>query len=104
MLFAEAASPKNRAVIGCVPTVSVDFVSVATALPFSVADPIPVVPSKNFTLPVGTGPVLVTWAVKVTFCPNVEGFGLEVRVVVVGYPFTTCVTNPVLGLNIASPA
>ncbi len=44
---------------------------------------------QNFTLPVGAGPVDVTVAVKITVCPEAEGFGLEVRVVVVGCPSTT---------------
>jgi hypothetical protein len=35
------------------------------------------------TVHVGVGPLDVTVAVKVTFCPELEGFGLEVRVVVV---------------------
>src|SRR6266849_5548654 len=104
VLFAEKASPRYWAVIGCVPTASVDLVSLATPLPFDVADPIPVVPSRNFTLPVGAGPVLVTGAVKVTACPNCEGFGLEVRVVAVAYLLTTCVTFPLLVRNMESPA
>jgi len=103
VLFAETASPKYWAVIGCVPTASEDLVSLATPLPFNVANPIPVVPSRNFTLPVGGGPVLVTWEVKVTTCPNCEGFGLEVRVVVVAYNSTTWVTFPALGLKLESP-
>src|SRR5712671_6674743 len=102
VLFAEKSSPRYSAVIACVPTASLDFVSLATP-PLTVAAPIEVAPSRNFTLPVGAGPALVTWAVKVTACPNCEGFGLEVRVVVVGYFSTTCVTLPVLGLKVASP-
>ena len=81
--------------IGCVPTASVDLVILAVP-PLNTAAPSVVVPSRNFTLPVGTGPVLVTCAVNVTACPNCEGFGLELRVVVVGYPWTTWVTEPVL--------
>src|SRR5258708_2230331 len=86
VLFAEKASLRYSAVIGCVPTASVDLVSLATP-PLNVAEPIASVPSRNFTLPVGAGPVLVpcTCAVNVTACPKCEGFGLEVRLVVVGY-------------------
>ena len=65
VLFAEAASPRYCAVIGCAPTASVDFVSLATP-PFNLTDPIPIVPSLNVTLPVGVCPADVTVAVKVT--------------------------------------
>ena len=49
--------------------------------------------------PVGTPPpgaIVVTVAVKVTACPNIEGFGNEVRVVVVlaGLMVRVPVTKP----------
>lgn len=44
-------------------------------------------------------------AVKVTDCPWVDGFKLDVNLVVVGYLLTTCERAvEVLALNIASPA
>jgi hypothetical protein len=56
--------------------------------------PSDVVPSLNVTVPVG--PVEgETAAVKVTVCPFVEGFGLDVKVVVVlslVVVLTTCTT------------
>jgi hypothetical protein len=62
---------------------SVDLVSLATP-PLKVAEPMPVAPSRNFTFPVGKlGPADATVAVKVTGCPTVEGFGVEVSVVLV---------------------
>src|SRR5260221_8741397 len=65
------------------PTASVDLVRVAAPL-FNVADPIPSVPSKNFTLPVGgLGPVDINVAVKVTGLPWIDGFKEELRFVVV---------------------
>jgi hypothetical protein len=51
--------------------------------------PIVVVPSVNITAAFGLPPYCpVTAAVKVTVCPLVDGFGVEVRVVVVGAWFT----------------
>src|SRR5213593_233064 len=52
----------------------------------SVAVPIVTAPSLNATVPVGTpvaGATGRTVAVSVTACPTVDGFGVEVRVVVV---------------------
>ena len=95
--------PEYAAVIGCVPTASEDLVIVATP-PLRVADPITVVPSLNATFPVAVfGPAEVTLAVKITGWPWVEGFGLEVRLVIVGSRLTTWVTLPVLGRNEPSP-
>src|SRR2546425_6057284 len=50
----------------------------------------------NVTEPVGTptaGATAVTVVLSVTACPAVEGFGVEVRVVVVCPLFTVCVTT-----------
>ena len=49
VLLSLKLSPKYCAVIGCVAMANVDLVSLATP-PLNVADPIPTVPSKNFTL------------------------------------------------------
>ena len=59
--------------------------------PFNGAVPSKIVPSwKKVTLPVGaTGPVVVTWALKVTRDPGGDGFGLEVSVVLVWASSTT---------------
>jgi hypothetical protein len=67
------------------PVVRDDVVNVACPEALSVPMPIVVVPSSNVTVPVGVPvPLLgVTVAVKVTDCPNVLGFGDEVRSVVV---------------------
>ena len=46
-------------------------------------------PSKNVTVPVAVDGETV--AVKITVCPNVDGFGLDVRVVVVGVLLTACI-------------
>jgi hypothetical protein len=52
-----------------------------------------VVPSLSVTVPVGV-PVVddLTVAVKVTGCPNVDGFSDETTVVVVFALFTVCFT------------
>ena len=62
------------------------IVSVATPEPLSVPVPSVVAPSLNVTVPLGVPPLPVTVAAKVTACPNVLGFGDEVRVVEVGAP------------------
>src|SRR4051812_40969739 len=65
-----------------------------------------VAPSLKSTVPV-TGVTVVrevTVAVKVTLWPGVDGFGVEASVVVVPDLLTACETEPVLALNVASPA
>src|ERR1700722_2200586 len=56
---------------------------------FSVAVPIVAALSKNVSVPVGVGPAVTggTMAVKVTACPEVDGFGAEVNVRLVCAPF-----------------
>src|SRR3989442_4974179 len=52
------------------------------ALPLtSVTVPRAVAPSLNVTVPVGTLAAEVTVALRVTACPVVDGFGVEVRLV-----------------------
>src|SRR5271156_699599 len=84
VLVAESLSPSYSAVIECEPAASVDLLRLAT-FPLSAADPSVVVPSRNTTCPVGLGPELATVAVKVIALPELEGFGLDARTVVVGY-------------------
>jgi len=70
--------------------------------------PSTVAPSRNVTVPVGTPVADVTVALRATACPVVEGFGVEVKVVVVvgvaAGAFTTWVTTAdVLAANVALP-
>jgi len=54
--------------------------------------PMTVTPSRKFTVPVGLpapGAVTVTVAVKVTDCPNTDGFADELRLVLVLALLTT---------------
>jgi hypothetical protein len=70
----------------CAPAVRLTVVKVATPEPFKVPVPIVVAPSLNVTVPVGVGApttVPATVAVNVTGPPTVDGFALEVSVVVV---------------------
>jgi hypothetical protein len=72
------------AVIAWLPTASVVVLNVATPLLFTATfDASVVAPSANATVPAGVPAMEVTVAVKVTDCPNVEGFGEEVTVVAV---------------------
>ena len=64
---------------------------VATPVPFRAADPICVVPSRKFTVPVAaTGREFDTTAVNVTAVPSEAGLELEVSVVEVGCTASTC--------------
>src|SRR5881397_1007664 len=95
VLAANVALPPYAAVSGCVPTASVEMESEALPLT-SVAVPSTVAPSRNVTVPVGTPAAEVTVALSVTACPVVEGFGVEVKLVVVdaaGGALTTWVTK-----------
>jgi hypothetical protein len=64
----------------CGPAESVDIDSVALP-PLSGTLPSELTPSKNCTVPVAAEGD--TFAVNVTFCPNMDGFTLEDTVVVV---------------------
>src|SRR5881394_4011746 len=74
------------AVIACVDADNVVVASVAW-LPLRAALPSGAAPSMNVTVPVGTpapAGVARTVAVNVTAWPNIEGFAVALRVVVVG--------------------
>ena len=67
------------------PTLKDEVEKVATALALSVPLPKKVAPSMKETAPLGVpGLVEVTVAVNVTDCPNTDGLGDEVSVVVLG--------------------
>ena len=74
--------------MGCDAIVRVEVLNVATPLA-SVPVPIDVPLSLNVTVPVAA--LGVTVAVKVTDAPKVEGFKLELKVVVEFAMFTVCV-------------
>jgi hypothetical protein len=107
VLVLKLPSPPYTAVIECEPTLRVLVANVATPEPSSVPVPTVVAPSLKVTVPVGIpepGALAVTVAVKVTDCPNEEGFALEVRAVVVGSLFTVWVRMvEVLVLKLPSP-
>ena len=70
----------------------------ATPLPFTLTVPKTVVPSLNVTEPVKPLPEAgVTVAVKVTFCPEFDGFGDEVTAVLVVSLLTVRVPEAVTG-------
>ena len=75
------ALPPYVAVIECEPGVSAPVVSDALP-PLNATVPKEAAPSKNCTVPVGPEDGL-TVAVKVTCCPNTEGFSDDVNAVVV---------------------
>src|SRR5262249_62241171 len=81
--------------------------TLSEALPLkSVTVPSTFAPSRNVTVPVGTPVAEVTVALRAIACPVVEGFGVEVKVVVVvtARAFTTAgTTAAVLAANGALP-
>ncbi len=88
--------------IECDPTANDDVLKVAVPL---VSETLPkdVVPSMKVTLPVGIpapGEAAETVAVKVTDCPNTEGFAAAVTLLVVAALLTTCVKA---GLDVLPP-
>src|SRR3989441_2175860 len=106
VLAANVALPPYAAVSGWLPAASVEVESDALPLT-SGAVPSTVAPSRNVTVPVGTPAAEVTVAFRVTACPVVEGFGVEVRLVVVAAAaggFTIWVTTAdVLAANGGAP-
>ena len=79
------------------------------ALPeLKLAVPSVAAPSRKVTVPVGVpvpGATALTVAVKVTDCPNTDGFTDEVTVVELLALFTVCgMAAEVLELKLASPA
>jgi hypothetical protein len=88
-----------------VPTARVEVIKLAEP-PLKVPVPNTVVPCLNVTVsPSGGAPEPeVTAEVKVTVCPEVDGFGEDESVVVVATFFTTCFTVfDVLGRKFKSP-
>jgi len=90
------------------PAASAVVTNVATP-PVSVPVPMGLPPSRKVTVPVGVpvpGATAETVALKVTDCPNTDGFAVEVTAVVELALFTTCglpVREPVLPLKLLSP-
>jgi hypothetical protein len=99
LLVVKPPVPVKAAVIEWLPIARVEEVKVALPAVTVAAVASVVVPSVNFTVPVGTlvpAPVIV--AVSVTDCPEVEGLSDEVTAVVV-VPETDCETEPLLLLK-----
>ena len=85
--------------------VKVEVDKVAWPVPSSVDVPSVVEPSLNVTVPVGTPPLDVTAAVKVTGWLNTEGLAEELTVVVVEKALcTVCTVLPLLFPNTGSEA
>jgi len=94
-------------VIELLPAGSCVVFVVKVAVPLaSVAFPRLAAPLMNVTVPPGVpapAPV-VTVAVNVTACPNIDGLGEEpVIVLVVAALFTVCRTDPELTANLVEP-
>src|ERR1700693_4208653 len=93
LLLPKSESPPYTAVTGVVPTLSVEVIKTAEP-PLKGPVPSTVLTSTNETAsPSGGAPALeVTTAVNVTASPSVDGFGADVRVVVVASPTMVVVT------------
>src|ERR1051326_2182123 len=103
-LFAHPVLPVKFAVITWVPTASAAVVNDAWPLATGTADA--VAPSWKVTVPLGVPAAELTVAVNVTLCPNTDGLGAELTVVLVALlPLcTTCVTAPLLAAERLSEA
>jgi hypothetical protein len=99
-------SPLYLARIKWFPTAKADVVKVATPELLSVELPRVALVSRKVTVPVGVPePVEVTVAVNVTACPDTDGFGDDMSVVVVPaleLP-TVCTVLPLLVKKLPSP-
>ena len=105
VLLRNLSPPVYFAVSVCFPTVSVEILGLA--VPFvKVPSQILVEPCSSTTEPCGVVPGYsgVTEIVKITACPEVDGFTEELSVVVVVALFTTSLKLPELGAKFASPA
>jgi len=102
-----ASLPYCAVMLECTLTVKAEVDNVA--MPPTPTVPVPrlVAPSKNVTVPDGLpapGAIAATVAVKVTDCPNTDGFGAEVTLVVVLALLTTWLTVPeLLPVKFVSP-
>ena len=82
------------------PLVNVAMGSTAWPIVLIGALPRDLEPSLKVTVPVGVPPALeLTFAVKLTVCPKFDGLGEELKLVVVGLIWTTCVTVPELAVK-----
>ena len=89
----------------CEATASVEVVKVAWPVPSRVEVPNVEEPSLKVTVPVGTPPLDVTAAVKVTDWLNTEGLVEELTVVVVAKALcTVCTVLPLLAAKTKSEA
>jgi len=106
VLLAKTALPAYLQVIEWVPTVSVDVVKVATALPFRVPVPSVIGPSRKVTVLVGVPEVLdVIAAVNVTGAPlDAEAAELTNTAVVAANPMVSVTAAEVLPAKFALPA
>jgi len=92
------------------PVGSMEVVMVAVLVPLmpvgvSVAVPRVNVPFVKVTVPVGSGPLPVTVAVKVTACPDTDGLAEDTTTVLLlmMLVLTTCVSVPLLPRKLLSP-
>lgn len=88
--------------IECVPTLNAEVLYVVCP-PDRVPVPRVVDPSLNVTVPVGVPPIPLTWAVKVTDAPEVDGFSEEVTVVVVAVVVAASNVNLATKTSIGPP-
>jgi hypothetical protein len=97
-------SPPYTALIKCVAAPKPDVVRLAWSLAFNKPVPSVAAPSLNVTVPVSVEGTALTVAVKVTDCPNMDGFRDEATVVELLALFTVCdIEADVLVLKLASP-
>ena len=90
--------------MGSDPTGKLEIMKVATPVLLSVPVPSTVAPDLKVTVPVGVPAAEVMVAVKVTACPETDGFCDELMDAAVGALLTFCATTgEVLAAKVESP-
>jgi hypothetical protein len=102
LLARKLVLPLYVAVITCEPTINPDALIAARPDPSSKDVPIDTPPSLNVTVPVGMPDPELTFAVSTTLCPQREGSGEEVKVVVVETVLTAKRAVTLLGPSITT--
>src|SRR5579862_5586322 len=106
LLLPQPVPPVKVAVTVLLPTASAEVLKAAWPEPFTATfEARTLLPSVKVTVPTGTPLLEVTLAVKVTDCPNEDGLGVEVTVVVVAKALcTVCTMLPLLAAKTKSEA
>ncbi len=103
LLFPQPVPPVKVAVMMLLPTASAEVLKAAWPEPFTATfEARTLLPWVKVTVPTGTPPLEVVVEVKVTDCPDEDGLGVELNVVVVAEFCTTWTVLPLLAAKTES--